>query len=119
MSSDPFDVFIDGAAHFFNQASKSHEPLPASNDSWVLKLKPAVSCEKVASTYLCEVMEAMDGWNFSKRRDAFSRMMYASMSKTGLGPNVFFPDLGVFSQEVAMHTLIRDTHGHYAYSNEA
>jgi len=54
MSSDelPFSLYIDGHHSLYNQATRSHEHLPASNDSWQLKLKPQVSFEIVSSRYM-------------------------------------------------------------------
>jgi hypothetical protein len=120
MSSDTyaFSVHIEGAQFFTSDTSGMPEPLPASNDSWVLKLKPSVSYETVASSFLNELVERIRSWNHGTRQDAFVRMMYSSMTRAGPCPNLFFPDLGVFSSEIAMHSVLDDIAGHYAYGHE-
>lgn len=94
------------------------EPLPASNDQWVLKLKPSVSYETVAASFLVSLLDRIRSWNKDTRQDAFVRMLYSSMTTSGPSPNLFFPELGVFSSEVAMHSIIDDVTGHYAYGHE-
>jgi hypothetical protein len=74
--------------------------------------------EKVASTYLVDTFDKMNAWKSETRQDAFARMLFASFSKSGPSPNLFFPDLGVFAQDIAIHSIIFDQHGHYAYGQE-
>jgi len=61
----------------------------------------------------------MKDWSPDTKKDAFARMVYASISRIGPSPNLFFPDLGVFAQEIAMHSVVQEGSGHYAYGHEA
>jgi hypothetical protein len=112
---DRFTVFVDGASYFTHSSTHTQESLPASNDSWILKLKPSVSYETISSSFLTQLFEKINSWNHDTRQDAFARTLYLCMSKMGPSPNAFFPSLGVFSSEVAMHSILYDIQGHYAY----
>jgi len=117
-AEEQFHLFIDGHHSYYNSSTRSNERLPASNDSWSLKLKPSVSFEIVSSNYLELSFERIKHWSSDVKKDAFSRLLYLCMSRFGPSPNVFFPDLGVFAQEIAMQQIVSDAPGHYAYGSE-
>lgn len=111
MSSGGFELFIDGASHFSNSQTHEQECLPGSNDSWVLRMRPPVSFEALVSQFNKRLFERIGAWPAEQRVDVFARMLYACFSDHGPSPGLFFPQLGVFSAEVAMHTTVNDGKG--------
>lgn len=115
--SSRFPIHVQGSSHYIHSSTHSQEPLPASNDSWTLKLKPSVSYESVASSFLFELFQMINSWTLETRQDAFARSMYACISTTGPSPNLFYPSLGVFSSEIAMHTIIFDAPSFFSFDH--
>lgn len=106
--SGKFVVFVQGSSHYTN-AYDREEPLPASNDSWILKLKPSVSFESLSSNFISNLFQMMSEWPLETKQDAFTRALYTCISQTGPSPNMFFPSLGIFSSEIAMHSIFQES----------